>query len=120
MEVIAQKIPQVGSLQQNPKRSELMRRLLIFGAILLLGLDLLYKIIFGISSSNRQDCILYENLPHWGFLLYEYFVELLLVVIAGIFVAALIERYFNRLQRFIPRNALTAFLFFASTNDSVI
>jgi uncharacterized membrane protein YraQ (UPF0718 family) len=111
MEVLAQKIPQVGSLQQNPKRSELTRRLLVFGAIFLLGIDLLYKIVFGISYSNRQDCILYENLPHWGFLLYEYFVELLLVVIAGIFIAALIEKYFTRLRRLIPKNALTAFLY---------
>ncbi len=44
-------------------------------------------------------------------MLYEYFVELLLVVIAGIFFASIMEKHFSRLRKFVPGNPVTAFLY---------
>ncbi len=86
-------------------------KMLVQLSIFLLSLDFIYKIFFGISYQNRQDCILYDSLPRWAFLFYEYFVELMLIVVAGIFVAAIIEKYFAKFNRFMPHNMVTAFLY---------
>ncbi len=86
-------------------------RLLVYFSIFLLSADLIYKLYFGISYQNRQDCVLYGHLPRWAFLFYEYFIELFLILIVGIFLAALLEKYFARFGRFVPRNPLTAFLY---------
>lgn len=84
---------------------------LIFFSILLLAVDTVYKYYNGITYLNRQNCILYVSLPRVVFLFLEYFVELLMVVIAGIFIASLLDRHFFKLKRFIPGNPIAAFLY---------
>jgi len=86
-------------------------RLLIFLSIALLAVDTVYKSYYGITYLTREECLLYRYLPRWGFLMYEYFVELLIIVLVGIFAAALLERYFVKLKRFVPGNSVTAFLY---------
>ena len=94
---------------------EVYRELWIKGVILvsffLLIVDTIYKYAKGITYLNRQNCILYVSLPRTAFMFYEYFVELMLVVIAGIFVASLLEKYFFNLKRFMPNNPASAFLY---------
>ena len=84
---------------------------LVFFSIFLLGIDFIYKSYFGITYQNRADCILYANLPRWAFICYENFVELFLVVITGIYMAALLEKYFTRVGKFIPKNQIMAFIY---------
>jgi uncharacterized membrane protein YraQ (UPF0718 family) len=86
-------------------------RYLVYACLFMLGIDLVYKSIWGITYQNRQDCILYTSLPRWGFLIYEHFVELAAIVMVGIFIAALLERHINRYGRFVPRSAVTAFVY---------
>ncbi len=50
-------------------------------------------------------------LPKFWFLVFEYFVELFLIVVVGIFLAVLLESYFSRYKRFYPKNTITAFLY---------
>ena len=84
---------------------------LVFFSIGLLTLDTAYKTYFDISYQTREKCLLFTSLPKWAFLFYEYFVELLLVVIVGIFAAALLEKYFGRLKALVPKHSLSAFLY---------
>ncbi len=84
---------------------------LIFLAVAFLVSDLIYKLVFDISYLKRDNCLIYKSLPRWGFLLYEYFIELTVVVLVGVFAAVLMERYFNKFGHFYPRNGLTAFLY---------
>ena len=92
-------------------KREFLIKLFIFSSIFLLGVDTVYKYYYGITYLKREDSILYTLLPKWGFLLFEHFVELFLVVTVAIFAAAIIEKYFFRLKRFIPKNTLTAFIY---------
>lgn len=94
-----------------PFRRDFWIKSLVFFSIFLLGIDFIYKSYFGITYQNRADCILYANLPRWVFIGYENFVELLLVVITGIYLAALLEKYFTRVGKFIPKNQITAFIY---------
>ncbi len=84
---------------------------LIYISLLILVVDLIYKTVFGISYQNRESCILYNVLPRMAFLFYEYFIELFLVVIAGVFGAVILEKYFTRFKKFYPDNQLTAFIY---------
>ncbi|MCP4580129.1 MAG: hypothetical protein GY839_00820 [candidate division Zixibacteria bacterium] len=86
-------------------------RFVVYLSIFLLSADLVYKTVYGITYVNRQDCILYANLSRPLFLFYEYFIELFLVVIVGVFIAAILEKHFSRMSKFIPRNPVTAFLY---------
>ena len=86
-------------------------RCLIFFSIFLLLLDTIYRMYHGISYLTREKCILYSTFPKWLFVIYEYFVELLLVVVVAIFAATLVEKYFSRLIHFVPKNSMTAFLY---------
>jgi len=85
----------------------------IIFSIFFFAADLVYKTINNISYLNRENCILYRMLPKIGFLFFEYFIELFLIVIVGIFLAVLLEAYFVKYKRFYPSNTLTAF-FYAS------
>ena len=60
-------------------------------SILFFSADIVYKIVNNITYLNRENCILYRMLPKIGFLFFEYFVELFLIVIVGIFFAAMLE-----------------------------
>ena len=101
-----------GLLKNRPAidRTSLMKYLIFF-SISLLILDTIYRMYHGISYLTREKCILYSTLPDWLFLIYEYFVELLLVVIVAIFAATVVEKYSSRLIKFIPKNSMTAFLY---------
>jgi uncharacterized protein len=89
----------------------LLIKSLIFFSISVLAIDFAYKSINNISYQNREACILYNLLPKVGFLFYEYFIELLLIVIVGIFVAVLLEKRFKKFKKFYPKNQITAFVY---------
>jgi uncharacterized protein len=102
---------------QNPK-SPLMARLaqywfnaLAWTSITLYSVDLVYRSYYGITYETRQNCILYRNVPKWFFMLYENVLELFMVVIIGVVIAALFEKYFKRISPVFPDNAFTAFLY---------
>jgi len=83
----------------------------IYFSIFLLLVDFIYKTLYGISYQNRELCVLYNFLPTIVFWIYEYFIELFLVVIAGVFVAVILERQFAKHKRFFPKNQLSAFIY---------
>lgn len=83
----------------------------IWLAIIALSADTVYKVANGINYQNREACALYKMMPRWLFLFIEYFVELAFIVVIGVFAATLIEKYFLRFKRFMPRNPVTAFLY---------
>lgn len=89
----------------------LFSKILIFSALTVLIVDTIYKYYNGITYLSRQNCILFSTLPRWAFLIYEYFFELIMLVLVGIFTAALVEKYFLRLNKIIPHNMFTAFLY---------
>jgi len=95
----------------SEKRKTQFIRILIIICIIILGADTIYKTIYGISYSNRERCFIYQNLPRWAFLFYEYFIELSLMIIVGVYVAVLLEKYFKRFNKFYPNNQFTAFLY---------
>ena len=71
----------------------------------------IYMTISGVHQINRDLCVVYSSVPRWLFLIYEYFVEFLIVVIIGVFAGVLIEQYFKKLKRFFPRNQVLAFTY---------
>jgi len=87
-----------------------IRALIIF-SITLLGVDIVYKTINNIDYFTRQKCILNRLLPKGGFLFFEYFIELTIVVFVGIFLATLLKKYFSTYQRFYPKNVIGAFVY---------
>jgi uncharacterized membrane protein YraQ (UPF0718 family) len=98
--------------EQKPFLSkEFFVKFFIFSSIFLLSVDTVYKYYNGITYLKREDCILYAILPKWAFILFEHFVELILIVTVAIFAAAIIEKYFIRLKKFIPKNTLSAFVY---------
>jgi uncharacterized membrane protein YraQ (UPF0718 family) len=84
--------------------------LVILSATILSG-DFIYKTVKDITYATRQKCILYLKLPKAGFMFYEHFVELFMIVVVGIFFAVLLESYFDRYKKFYPKNPFTAFLY---------
>ena len=67
--------------------------------------------IAGIHYGNKELCIIYNSMPRWLFLIYEYLFELLVIVLLGIFGGVLIEQYINKVKRFFPKNQVLAFLY---------
>lgn len=82
-------------------------------SILFFSADIVYKTVNNITYLNRENCILYRMLPKIEFLFFEYFVELFLIVVVGIFFAVLLETMFVKYKRFYPSSTITAF-FYAS------
>ncbi len=80
-------------------------------ALSILVLDFAYKTVANIDYANREKCILNQALPGWAFLLFEYLIELFLIILVGIFIALFLERKFTKYGRFYPKNPLTAFLY---------
>ena len=105
------KLKLTGEISAVKSQSVFAAKLLVYSSILVLLTDFSYKLAAGITIQNRQSCVLNSVLPKWAFILYENLIELFLVVIAGIFAAALIEKYFSRVKRFIPKNCITAFIY---------
>lgn len=93
----------------KPKRN--LIKAFVIGVLLLLTADSIYKNVNNITFLNRDKCILYAILPKFWFLVYEYFFELTAIVIAGIFIAILLERWFSNFSRFYPKNPVTSFMY---------
>jgi hypothetical protein len=93
-----------------PSGRKTLIKYLIGISISILTLDIAYKSIYGITYQNRVDCAFYNTMPRWLFLVYEYFIELMILVLVGIFAATLVERYLAHSKRLIPRNCLSAFV----------
>jgi uncharacterized protein len=90
---------------------QIILRTLICSSLVLLFIDTVYKSWNGITPLTRQQCLLYSSLPQWLFFIYEYFIELFLLVIAGVFAGALIEKHFLKTKMFMPQHPLTAFVY---------
>lgn len=87
-------------------------KVIVYGAILLTVVDMVYSNIKGINQINRETlCILYTSMPRWLFLAYEYFFELAIVVLLGVFASTLLEVYIKKVKRFFPKNQVLAFLY---------
>ena len=84
---------------------------LAWTCIAIYSADWIYRSIYSITYETRQNCILYRNVPKWFFMLYENVLELFMVVIIGVVVAALFEKYFKRISPVFPDNAFTAFIY---------
>ena len=95
------------TINSNAKKWFVLFSILFFTA------DVVYKTVNNITYLNRENCILYRMLPKIGFLFFEYFIELFLIVVVGIFFAALLESMFVKYKRFYPNNTIAAF-FYAS------
>ncbi len=95
-------------------KRDLLKRWLVRVALIASGVawvsDLIYKYVNDISFINREQCILYRALPPFGFVIFEYLFETMVIVFLGIFLAVLLGRWFLRFRRFYPRNPVTAFL----------
>lgn len=70
-----------------------------------------YRLFWGISPQTKEKCLVYSRLPHWASLIYENLFELLLLIVASVFISLVLERYLLRNCRFVPTNPLTAFLY---------
>ena len=86
-------------------------KIVVLLSFLVLGADYIYKTVYDITSYTKEKCILYLILPKTGFLIYEYFLELLFVVVIGVFFAVLLESWFTRFKKFYPKNPFTAFIY---------
>ena len=104
----------VESLSPVCRDSALKRQLIKSGLVLSIAiwvLDILYRTFADVSYINREKCVLYKNLPRPGFLLFEYFIETVLIVFVSVFIAVVVSKQFSRLKRFLPGNPVTAFLY---------
>jgi len=89
---------------------KVIKAFIIF-SLFFFAIDLVYKTIYNINYLTREKCILYRMLPKLGFLVFEYFIELSMILIVGIFLAAILESYFTKYRRFYPKNTIAAFLY---------
>lgn len=97
------------TLQQE--KDQRNARIMVFSVIFLVIAHTLYMNIMGFNSLSHDACIVYKNVPRWFFLFYENFLELFVVIVLGILAGVLIEKYFNRIKRFYPKNQLLAFVY---------
>ncbi len=101
------------TLVSNNKYSVIAKSV-VLGAIALMVVDMVYSNIAGINMANRQtECLVYRVMPRWLFLIYEYMIETAIIVLLGVFIGVLVERYMGRVHRFFPRNQVLAFAFAA-------
>ena len=83
----------------------------IWFILLLLLVDTVYSSWYGITMETRERCVIYQFMPRWLFMTYEYLIELFMVVVAGAFAGTLAEKYFTKYRRLMPKNQVTAFLY---------
>ncbi len=95
------------SLESNRK---IIKGIVIF-CFIFFAADFAYKTINNITYLNRENCILFRMMPKFWFLVFEYFVELFILVVIGVFLAALLESLFTKYKRLYPSNIITAFLY---------
>ena len=98
-------------MQKVEKAKILVTKIVVALSFLILSADFIYKTVNDITSYTKEKCILYLTLPKTGFLIYEYFLELLFVVVIGVFFAVLLESWFTRFKKFYPKNPISAFLY---------
>jgi len=96
---------------KSEKLKIIITKIIVILSFIVLSADFIYKTINDITSYTKEKCILYLTLPKTGFLIYEYFLELLFVVIIGVFCAVVLESWFTRFKKFYPKNPFTAFLY---------
>ena len=83
----------------------------VYLGIIYLIVDIIYRIIKNISPANKEACILYQAINQKiGFLFFEYFFELTIIILVGIFLAVITSRYFKKYKTLYPKNPLSAFL----------
>ena len=91
-------------------KKKVIKGFIIFCSFFFLA-DFIYKTTNNITYATREKCILYRMMPKIWFLIFEYFFELLIVVVFGTFLAVLLQSYFVKYKRFFPKNMVTAFLY---------
>lgn len=98
------------SLDNNPK---VLRnsRIIVYGVITLTILHTIYMNLMGLTPLDHSGCVIFKSVPKWFFQFYESFIELFVVVILGVFAGVLMEKYFNKIKRFYPKNQLLAFIY---------
>ena len=95
-----------------PKKSSIpIGKIAIWAIILILTADAIYSAWNGINLQTRQNCLIYQSMPRWMFLINEYLVELFMVVVVGAFIATVLEKYFARFRRLMPKNQIMAFIY---------
>lgn len=99
------------NLKHRDNKYRIAARAIIIFSLLFLAADYIYKTYNGIQSHTRGRCILYRNLPEWGFVLFENVFELGVVTVSGIFVSAVAEKMFARYKKWFPKNPFTAFAY---------
>jgi len=97
-------------MKQLSIKNKIKKCFIIF-CILFFLVDFIYKTINNITYITREKCILYRMMPKLGFLVFEYFIELIMIVVVGTFLAVLLKSYFAKFKRFFPTNIVTAFLY---------
>jgi len=93
------------------ENKDLISKWIVISTIVWMVLHTVYMNVMGITPTNRTLCVIYDSLPKWAFYIYEYFFELFIVVLLGIFAGVLIEHFSHKLKRFYPKNQLLAFIY---------
>jgi len=97
--------------KRNERIKILITKIFVILSLVILSADFIYKTVYDITSYTKDKCILYLKLPKTGFLIYEYFIELFLVVLVGVAVAVFLEAWFSRFKKYYPKNSFSAFLY---------
>ncbi len=92
------------------KKRIFIKYALIFGIIFFI-VDFIYRTYNNINYLTREKCFLYQNLPKPVFLFFEYFIELFLLILLGVFFAVLLEKFYLKYNKFYPKNPLQAFIY---------
>ncbi len=95
----------------DQKQFNTIAKVIVIVAFTLIVTDFIYRQVAGITYDNRDQCIIYNYMPRWLFLVYEYFFELIMVVIIGVFSGVLINQYITKVKRFFPKNQILAFVY---------
>lgn len=93
------------------KINDYAAKALIYFAVLVIATDYIYKTYNGINFHTRGRCILYRNLPEWGFYIFESVFEFCMITIVGIFVSVIVEKIFVKYKKWYPNNPFTAFVY---------
>lgn len=95
-----------------PSERELKNaRIIVFSVFFIVVAHTFYMNIMGFNSLSHDACIVYKSVPKWFFYLYENILELIIVVILGIFAGVISEKYFLKIKRFYPKNQMLAFIY---------
>lgn len=84
---------------------------IVFAVFAITILHTIYMNLMGFNSLSHDACVVYKSVPKWFFYLYENILELFIVVILGVFAGVVMERYFQKIKRFYPKNQILAFLY---------